>query len=268
MQPRERVELTAELIDADGGSSDPITALETDLTDDAAWQWSRSSSANGPWTDIEEKEPSEFYTPTADDVGSYLRATASYNDGHGEDKTANGVTDNDVVADTSNKTPVFPDQDPDMDGEPSDTATRKVAENSAPGSAVGDPIAATDANGDTLTYTLGGDDASSFTIDRGTGQIRVGATSPDYETTASYTVTVTAKDPSDAGDDQPTEDQSRDTITVRIMVTDVDEDPVMANPTALAGHTAKNHDENQVISTVVSTYSATDEDDDNPGRKT
>ena len=68
--------------------------------------------------------------------------------------------------------------------------TRSVAENTDAGMAIGDPVAATDVDGDALTYTLGGDDAGSFTIDS-TGQLMTSA-ALDYETKASYTVTVTA----------------------------------------------------------------------------
>ena len=262
VQPREAVELTAKLTDADGGANGslPITVEDTDLTLGATWQWSRSSSANGPWTDIEEEEPSETYTPIADDVGSYLRATASYHDGHGEDKTANGVTDKDVLADTSNKLPVFPDQDPDTEGDQSEEASRKVAENTAAGQPVGDPVAATDANGDTLTYTLSGsNDDSLFAIDRMTGQIKVGAgTTLDFDTGRTiYTVTVTAEDPAGQSDD----------ITVTITVTDVDEAPELDEPTTNAGHTAKDHEEDTPITTLVSIYSATDENDDTSPRK-
>ena len=45
------------------------------------------------------------------------------------------------------------------------TATRSVAENTAAGMPVGAPVTATDADDDTLTYTLGGSDAGSFAID-------------------------------------------------------------------------------------------------------
>ena len=62
---------------------------------------------------------------------------------------------------------------------------------------------------DTLTYAIGGADASSFIIIRTTGQIKV-REALDYETKNSYTVTVTATDESDLSD----------TITVTIMVTD------------------------------------------------
>ena len=47
-----------------------------------------------------------------------------------------------------------------------------VAENTPSGQPIGDPISATDGDGDTLTYRLSGDDADSFTIDPSTGQIQ------------------------------------------------------------------------------------------------
>ena len=72
---------------------------------------------------------------------------------------------------------------------------RSVAENSAGGVAVGAPVAATDSDGDTLSYTLSGPDAGSFAIDSSTGQISTRAgVSYDYETKPSYSVTVTAAD--------------------------------------------------------------------------
>ena len=94
------------------------------------------------------------------------------------------------------------------------TTIRMVAENTAAGENIGNPVAATDADaGDTLTYTLGGDDAASFDIDPASGQIMTKA-ELDFETKASYSVTVTASDGTD-----------KDTITVTITVTDVDEQP-------------------------------------------
>ena len=55
-----------------------------------------------------------------------------------------------------------------------DTAARSVAENTAAGQNVGAALTATDADSDTLTYTLEGADAASFDIVSGTGQIRPG----------------------------------------------------------------------------------------------
>ena len=95
---------------------------------------------------------------------------------------------------------------------------RSVAENTAAGENIGDPVAATDADaGDTLTYTLGGADMASFDIDGATGQLMTKA-ALDYEAPAdadtdnAYEVTVTASDGNTAADA---------TIAVTITVTDV-----------------------------------------------
>ena len=87
-----------------------------------------------------------------------------------------------------------------------------MAENTAAGRSIGAPVAATDADNDDLTYTLGGADSASFAINRATGQLMTRA-ALDHETKPSYTVTVTATDG----------DGATDTITVTITVTDVDE---------------------------------------------
>ena len=52
---------------------------------------------------------------------------------------------------------------------------REVAENTPAGELVGDPVVATDKEGDVLTYVLSGGDAASFTIDVATGQLRTKA---------------------------------------------------------------------------------------------
>ncbi|MDE2897553.1 MAG: fibronectin type III domain-containing protein, partial [Chloroflexota bacterium] len=74
---------------------------------------------------------------------------------------------------------------------------RQVAENAPVGTLVGAPVAATDSDGDALTYALSG--ATEFVIDAATGQIRVAAGAAlDYETTTAYTVTVSVTDGKDA----------------------------------------------------------------------
>ena len=106
--------------------------------------------------------------------------------------------------------PVFSDSE----GNPITEAVRSVVENTAAGEKVGAPVTAMDADNDTLTYSLGGTDMASFDIDPSTGQIMVGAgTMLDYETKASYMVTVTATDP----------DSASDMITVTITVTNEEE---------------------------------------------
>ena len=87
-----------------------------------------------------------------------------------------------------------------------------MAENTAAGEDIGNPVAATDANGDALTYALSGTDDASFDIDSATGQLMT-LTALDYETKASYSVTVTASDSGGLSD----------SIDVTITVTAVDE---------------------------------------------
>ena len=93
-----------------------------------------------------------------------------------------------------------------------DSTTRTVVENTVAGTNIGAAVAATDVNGDTLTYSLGGTDAASFDIDTGSGQLKTLA-ALDYESKDTYSVTVTASD----GKLTPT------SIIVTIKVTDVDE---------------------------------------------
>ena len=96
-------------------------------------------------------------------------------------------------------------------GSESPPVTRSVAENTAAGENIGTPVAAVDQENDTLTYTLSGDDASSFSIDSETGQLKTKA-ALDYEKKTSYSVTITVSDSS-----------LTDTINVTINVTDVDD---------------------------------------------
>ena len=104
-----------------------------------------------------------------------------------------------------------------------DTDVRTVPENSPPGTSVGDPVTATDDDGDTLTYTLEGDDALSFGIDSSTGQIQtIAGVTYDSEGTFGFLVTVKADDGK----------EGTDTIIISIGLTDVDEPPsVMPPPT-------------------------------------
>ena len=95
-------------------------------------------------------------------------------------------------------------------------AVRSVAEDAENPSNVGAPIAATDLDHDTLTYTLAGPDAASFTLDSSTGQLKT-AIELDYETKASYFVIVYAHDARGG----------RDTIVVAVRVTDVVEQAVV-----------------------------------------
>ena len=92
---------------------------------------------------------------------------------------------------------------------------RAVAENTAAGTDIGAPVAATDQDaGDTLSYRLLGTDAAVFDVVAATGQLRTEA-ALDYEARDAYTVTVEADDGNG----------NRGDVSVTIDVTDVDEPP-------------------------------------------
>ena len=259
--PRVAVELTASLDDSDGGV--------TDVT----WQWWKSVSGSAvtapdflgsdgspdttAWTKIDDAE-SDTYEPVKDDLGRWLIAMASYTDRRGEGKTAMGVSDNGVRVNNDNRAPMFKENDVEIT-----ETTRKVAENVEAktlfgdgmddGSAAGadaddldneEPVEATDPNTDNLTYTLGGPDASSFDIGRGTGQLETKA-KLDYETKNSYMVTVTATDPHGLSA----------TIDVTIKVTGVDEAPeITLGSLVITGPSSRDHEEND--RSMVATYMA------------
>ena len=126
-----------------------------------------------------------------------------------DDAAGNGIlavaattVTNAVVTTGSNTAPAFS----------STTTTRSVAENSPANTDVGAAVTATDDDNDTLTYTLEGADAASFTIVSTSGQIRTtSGVTYDFETKPSYTVIVKADDGNGG----------TDTIEVTINLTDV-----------------------------------------------
>ncbi len=128
------------------------------------------------------------------------------------------------------------------------STTRSVAENTASGQDIGTAVAATDTDNDTLTYTLGGDDAASFSIVSNTGQLQTSA-ALDRETKASYSVTITA-------DDGRTTNNT-DSIDVTISVTNVNEKPIFSTSGRVTLSVAENTAANTNIGTP---FQATDPD--------
>ena len=217
LQPQEGTAFTAELEDPDN----IVSAVE--------WQWYRTSSRGGIGTAVT-NATSDSYTPVAADVGSYLRAVATYDDGHSAGKTAAAASAHPVQQRPPDpEPPLFP-ADGDYD--------RTIPENMPAGHNVGAPVTATDANNDRLTYTMTGIDA--FEIIDSTGQLRTKAVL-DHETGPTHTVTVIATDPG----------RQDDAIAVTITVSNVDEDPVVSGPT-----TVKDYNENDTA--TVGRYSAAD----------
>ena len=250
LQPVDGIELVATHTDPDDG----MTGEE--------WQWATSTDGS-TYTDIVQEgtkvdATTAAYRPVSGDVGKFLRATVTYRDNQGANKTAQVVSAHAVLAARSTNTPpVFKDAD-DTEIPLGDLVEREVAENTPAGEPVGDPVVAADAEGDVLTYSLRdtGDD-DSFAIDRATGQLWT--KSPlDVETKATYMVEVTATDPSFNGEDDD------DMIMVTIMVTNVQEPPKIT-----AGAAAISHPENGTeLDTDVytdgiqsATYTAEDDED-------
>ena len=202
------------------------TALTASLSDpdedvsELRWSWQRSADGFA-WRAVS-GAGTDSYTPVTGDLSHYLRATAVYRDGHERGKTARAETADPVAAQPLvNGSPQFP---------ATESGKRTVAENTPPGAGVGPRVAATDPDGDSLMYSLGGIDVASFEIVASSGQIRTkGAL--DYEDTTSYSLIVSVRDGRDAdGNADTTVD---DTVDVEVEVTDVNEAPTLTGDTAV-----------------------------------
>ena len=181
--------LTATLVDPDG-----VQGAES-------WTWHRSTSRGGGWGEPIAGAGSNVFTPVAADREHYLRATVEYSDAHGA-KTVQAITG--LAA--SNMAPVLPDS----------VEPVSIPENTRAGSNVGGPVAASDAERDPLSYSLQG--SSDFVIDSRTGQIKVAdGVVLDFDAgQTSYTLTVGVDDGF----------EGRDSVTVTITLTGVNEAPV------------------------------------------
>ena len=190
MAPQVGDTITGAVMDPDGGVTGQM------------WQWSRTmdTADMSSWMDITDATNSAYMVMEGD-TGYYLRVMATYTDAAGTDMAMEDSPATMMVT-AMMTVPMFD----------SETATREVAENTEASMDIGDPVMGTDADGDTLIYTLSGTDAGSFYIDPETGQLKTLA-ALDYETKATYSVMVTATDP----------DSASDMITVTITVTNVEE---------------------------------------------
>ena len=188
----------------------PITATlaDPDTVVGAIWRWHRSTSRTGGWTEIGGAQ-SSAHTPAGADRDHYLRATVVYEDGHGPGKSRQLVTDFPVTNDrAANTAPELPSSVEDVE----------IPEDSRPGRAVGGPVRATDAENDTLVYSLDG--AAEFVIDERTAQIRLApGAALDFERRAAYLLTVSADDGFGG----------TAAIAVTVRITDVNEAPEAAD---------------------------------------
>ena len=143
MQPTVGMEIMATLTDPD-----MVVDMPTVM-----WQWASSDAMDGTYTDIEDDATSASYMPVDVDENMYLRVTAMYTDGEGSGKSEMVKSAQQVIANTAPEFAAAMDE-------------RSVEENTAAGMYIGAAVAATDAENDPLTYTLGGADMASFTIER------------------------------------------------------------------------------------------------------
>ncbi|MCG9127611.1 cadherin domain-containing protein [Candidatus Poribacteria bacterium] len=145
----------------------------------------------------------------------------------------------DVLEIPVNSPPVFTD---------GSATTRSIEENSVSNTDIGNPIAATDVNADTLIYELSGPDVLSFDFDTSNGQI-ITKTPLDYEDKDSYTLIVTVND----------NNGGTDSIDVLISITDVNEAPVIEFTDPIAHSVPENTISNTNIGDPIT---VTDQDDD------
>ena len=178
----------------------PAVAGDASLGDPAVLTIAAGGTASSGSVTITARD-NGVYTPTTRTVN--VRGTASNDHGVGHPADVPlAITDNDAA-------PAFPDDD----------VERSVAENTPPNQPIGDPVAAADADGDTLTYRLAEEDRELFLIDADTGQLRTLA-ALDYEERETYRITVEASD----------EFGNVGSVTVTVTVTDVAEPPEAPSP--------------------------------------
>ena len=171
---------------------------------------------------IKTKDPLDHESPADSGGNNVYDVTVQVTDG----KDAGGNADtsvDDSVAVTITVTNV---NEPPEFGDASNSLV--VAENTVANTDIGGPVQATDAESDTLTYSLVEADASSFDIDSSSGQIKTKSPldhdSPgDSDGDNVYELTVQVSDGKDAGGNADT--SVDDSIAVTITVTNINEPP-------------------------------------------
>ena len=148
----------------------------------------RYRGPTGNWTEV------TGTTITATTVTITGLTASTYYDVEVRAKNAEGMSDwsnagiGQTLAPGANNPPIFSE---------GTSATRSVSAAAAAGTTIGDPVAATDADtADTITYSLEGTDAASFSINAASGQILT-KSGVDLTVGTTYNVTVAADDTRD-----------------------------------------------------------------------
>ena len=193
-----------------------LTAVTTGITDadgltspTYTYQWIR---VDGTEADIA-GENSSTYTLVNADLGKTIKVKVSFDDDASNTETLTSDATATVTGVVTNNAPVF---------NPA-TVTLEVDENTLAGQNVGSPVAATDADSDTLSYTLEGADKDAFDIVSTSGQIQT-SEPLDHEAKASYLLTVRASDATASA-----------TAAVTVAVGDVDEPPLAPDSPEVVG---------------------------------
>ena len=248
LQPQVGADLMATLVDPEVPS---LTADDNDLT----WKWEKSQDKSS-WEPIDGAGTDEMYRPGATTEDYYLRATATYDDDDGNERTFAAVSVNRVrpEPESTDAAATFPTA--------ANANNRSVDENSPADTKVGKPVAASDTGDEVLTYSLTGTDADSFRIDPETGQITVGPrTMLDHETTPLYEGVMVSVIGAGGG--------TAVTADVDITVNDVNEAPMMTGGVTmlkLAEYDADTDDADaeDMRAKMVASYAAMDLEEDIP----
>ena len=192
----------------DSGTDDSETDTETDAETDAE-----------AGTDDSGTDDSETDTETDAEADSETDDSET-DDSETDDSETDTETDDSETDDSETDEPE-PEPEPEPEGnaaptfDEGDSAARGVEEGTAAGEPVGDPVKASDADGDTLIYSLEGADAASFAVDWTTGQIRTRA-ALDRGVGATYTLTVAVTDGKDAAGNADTATDATIEVTVTV----------------------------------------------------
>ena len=195
---------TVNYAENDTGTVETYTATDPE---GATIAWSLSGTDAGDFLisqgELTFRSPPDYEAPVDQGRNNVYLVTVRVSDGPNSDILAVQVTVTNV-----NEPPSFSEDAPIL----------TVPENIDANGNVGSPVTAKDPENDPLTYSLSGPDDSSFTIDSGTGQVKVAAgVTLDHETTPSYNVMVSASDNKDTnGNPDPGTDA---TTAVAINVT-------------------------------------------------
>ena len=223
--------------------TDAYTAQATDADGDSpSYRLSGTDAAlftiDATTGEVSFNTPPDFEAPGSADGDNVYEIMVTASDGVNETEQAVAIT----VTNENDNTPVF-----------NSPASAEVAENQSAATVVY-TAAATDADGDTLSYSLSGTDTGLFTINPTTGAVSFVAP-PDFEMPGDddgdnvYDIIVTASDNTAGTTDT---DQA-----VAITVTDVNDNvPVFSSPATASVA------ENQSAATVVYRAVATDADGD------